>query len=275
MRATTVVALVLFLNSFTWTLPGQPQGFKHPTADDFQADIDRCPCDNKDRRDAVVELFRESGAAEEDVKLVSFRRGENVIVTLPGSGEGILVVGAHYDKVGGGCGAIDNWTGVVIMARLYRSFRRINRSKTFAFAAFGLEEKGLVGSTAMAKAIPKKDRESYCAMVNLDCFGFAVPQILSNVSTSSLEKFTREVAERTHIPIHSGRFFNAGADSEPFMDRGIPAITLHGLSRRGSTLINDFHDQVDQVNSASVFAGYAIAFNLLSALDKAACDSLR
>jgi len=269
------IAFLLTLYCLTWGLLAGADGFKHPTADDFQTDINRCPCDNKNRRDAVVDLFRESGAAVEDVEIVSFKRGQNVIVTLPGSGEGIVVVGAHYDKVGSGCGAIDNWTGIVIMARLYRSFRQINRSKTFVFAAFGLEEKGLVGSTAMAKAIPKKDRKAYCAMVNLDCFGFATPQILSNVSSSSLEKFTKEVAERTHIPLHSGRVFNAGADSEPFKDRGIPAITLHGLSRRGSSLINDFHDQVNQVNSASVFAGYAMAFNLLSALDTTACDSLR
>ncbi len=274
MRIKTI-ALMLALNCLTWALLGQTHGFKHPTADDFEADINRCPCDNKDRRDAVVELFRKLGAAEGEVKLVPFKRGKNIVVTLPGSGEGIIVVGAHYDKVGGGCGAIDNWTGVVILARLYGSFRQINRAKTFVFAGFALEEKGLEGSTAMARTIPKKDRKSYCAMVNLDCFGFAVPQILSNVSTPSLEKFTREVAERTHIPIHSGRITTAGADSEPFMDQGIPAISLHGLSERGFRLINDFHDQPDQVRSASLFAGYALAFNLLSALDKVECDSLR
>jgi hypothetical protein len=65
-------------------------------------------------------------------------------------------VGAHYDKVSDGCGAGDNWFGVVAVAYIYRTLKDIPLKKTLVFVAFEKEEKGLVGSRAMAEAIDKE-----------------------------------------------------------------------------------------------------------------------
>ena len=202
----------------------------------------------------------------------------NVVGVLPGRDpelrNEIVVVGAHYDKASKGCGAVDNWTGIVILAHLYRTMRVSAPSKTILFVAFGREEDGLVGSRAMVNAIDKKDRDSYCSMVNLDSFGFARPQVLENVSTPKLTAFAEEVAKQNNVPFASAAV-DAGADSTSFRDKGIPAVTLHGLSNTGLALIHTASDQVDRVNAGTVHIGYRFALMLIARLDQCDCKAFR
>src|SRR4030095_6437012 len=97
-----------------------------------------------------------------------------------------IIVGAHYDKVADGCGAIDNWTGIVAMAHLYKTLKEIPLNKTVWFVAFGKEEKGLIGSRAMTEAIKKEDVAQFCAMINIDSLGLTAPQVLRNLSNPKL-----------------------------------------------------------------------------------------
>ena len=241
---------------------------------EIRDDLAKAPCNNEERLDAVRALFSQLGATDTDVSVAAFKHTENLVATVKGSGSGFIVVGAHYDKANKGCGAVDNWTGIVILAHLYRTLRVSAPSKTILFVAFGREEDGLVGSRAMVNAINKKDRDSYCSMVNLDSFGFARPQVLENVSTPKLAAFAEEVARENNVPFASAAV-DAGADSTSFRDKGIPAVTLHGLSNTGLALIHTAGDQVDQVNAGSVHIGYQFALMLIARLDRCDCNAFR
>ena len=245
-----------------------------PLEAEIRRDLAKAPCDNKERLGAVKSLFSQLGATDADVSVASFKHTENLVATVKGSGDGFIGVGAHYDKASHGCGAVDNWTGIVILAHLYRTIRVTAPSKTIIFVAFGKEEAGLVGSHAMVDAITKKDRESYCSMVNLDSFGFARPQVLENVSTPKLTAFVAEVARENQVPYASAKV-DAGADSTSFRDKGIPAVTLHGLSNTGLSLIHTSKDQVDQISAESVHIGYRFALMLIARLDQCDCKAFR
>ena len=91
------------------------------------ADIALVPCEDDDRFDAVRALFKRFGATDAELRVDQHGKIRNLVVAVPGSGEGTVVVGAHYDKTKEGCGAIDNWTGIVILAHLYRSVRAAKR----------------------------------------------------------------------------------------------------------------------------------------------------
>ena len=136
--------------------------------------MELAPCKGrKERREEVKKLFLKMGAPESDIVFEKLDDVENVVVTKKGKTDETIVIGAHFDKTETGCGAIDNWSGIVIVANLYRTMKDFTTQKTYKFVAFDKEELGLLGSDAMAKKIPKEERANYCAMVNFDSFGFS------------------------------------------------------------------------------------------------------
>jgi Iap family predicted aminopeptidase len=247
------------------------------TVESIHEDAIAGPCDNAQRQAAAIALFKKMGATDADIKVEKFKDVENVVLTLepdqPGD-DGLLVVGAHYDKVKEGCGAIDNWTGITIVAHLYRSFKKAPRHKKMLFVAFGREEEGLIGSKAMVKAIPKENLPRYCAMVNLDSFGQAAPQVISNISTGKLTDLAERIAKERNITFAQSPIDGVDADSSAFRDRKIPAVTLHGLSNNFWELIHTKNDTADKIKPISTYLGYRLAFLMLVKLDAAKCREI-
>src|SRR5215204_6778229 len=102
-------------------LAGSAQGIKYSTEGEIKEQIAATPCGkNSERLSAVKELFLKAGASVEDVKIEKIKNVENVVVVKKGKTAETIVVGAHYDKTDDGCGAIDNWSGIVIVANIYR-----------------------------------------------------------------------------------------------------------------------------------------------------------
>src|SRR2546423_4457832 len=136
-------------------------------ANDFKS----VPCKNADREEAVRKLFSSLGAPASQITVQKFKGVENLLLQAPAPSTETIIVGAHYDKVELGCGAVDDWTGIVAVAHLYSTMQAVAHKKNMIFVAFGNEEKGLLGSRAMADAIPKSQRHQYCAMINIDSLG--------------------------------------------------------------------------------------------------------
>lgn len=240
----------------------------------IDASLHKVPCDNDKRLEAVKQLFLANGATQSDLCLDEFKETTNLVVTVRGTGSGYVVVGAHYDKVAHGCGAIDNWTGIVLLAHLYGTVRQTAPSKTYLFVAFGREESGLVGSKAMVNAMSKQERKLYCAMINLDSFGLARPQVLRNVSSADLTEFVSKVAKELSVPFASASAY-ADADSTPFRTNGIPAVTLHALSNDWAQILHSTSDTLDRINLGSVYQSYYLALNVLARLDGCDCNQFR
>ena len=268
-----IVVLVLFA-ALVGSANGQRSDFLATEAQ-IKADLEAVPCKDKDRLEAVKTLFAAAGADESDVELKDYGHVKNLVVTKKGKGEGNVIVGAHYDKTADGCGALDNWSGIVILSRLYGSLKAFDTQKTFVFVAFGKEEEGLIGSEAMVKEIPEPERATYCAMVNFDSFGLAYPQSLRNVSDKSLETVAEGVSEEMKIPFSSAAIQNALSDSESFRRRKIPSITLHGLNNDWEKYLHSSSDKLKSVNSQSVYVGYRHGLVVLSKIENQPCGAFR
>ena len=105
------------------------QSPKISTVEDIDHDVKLVPCKSAERLEAVQKLFRSMGATDADIAVDDSKGTKNVVVTKKGTTSDVIVVGAHYDKVDDGCGAIDNWTGVVAIAHLYGTLRTVETSK--------------------------------------------------------------------------------------------------------------------------------------------------
>src|SRR5437762_7194403 len=227
-------------------------------ANDFKS----VPCNNADREEAVRKLFSSLGAPPEQITIQKFKNAENLAVQSPAPSAETIIVGAHYDKVELGCGAVDDWSGIVAIAHLYATMQSLAHQKAIIFVAFGNEEKGLLGSRAMADAIPKAQRTQYCAMINVDSLGLGAPQVAENLSSEKLHKLATSVAKTMKIPYGDAPVGGAGADSASFMEKGIPAITIHGVTNDWRQVLHTSADQAVKVNPKSVYLGYRFALSL-------------
>ena len=245
------------------------------TPEQIKEDFVAVPCKDEDRLNAVKTLFEKSGAKASEVTVEKFKNIENVVVRKPGPSDEIIVIGAHYDKVPNGCGAVDNWSGIVAIAHVYKTVKSLSLNKTIIFVAFGQEEKGLYGSRAMVEAIPDDRLGQYCAMINLDSFGLANPQVLDNASKKELTSLAASLAKQMNIPFAHASVQGADADSTSFLKRKIPALTLHGLSSQWASVIHSHNDKASKVNEGSVYLGYKLTLALLGQIDQSACAAYR
>ena len=246
------------------------------TPEQLQADIEAVPCkSNAERLKAVKVLFEKMGASASDISIENKNSVANIIVRKQGSSPEIVVIGAHYDKVSHGCGAVDNWTGIVTIAHIYRTIKDVPLKKTLLFVGFGREEEGLIGSREMVKSIPKDQLSQHCAMINIDSLGMGIPQVDNQISSKKLIARAAVLAERMKMPFHQGSISGTDTDSSSFLARKIPAISLHGLSNKWREVLHTNNDKVSKVNTTSVFLGYTLALGLVGEIENAACDAFR
>lgn len=265
------------------TQPGQQtqsggQARKSPfsTPEQMMEDIKAVPCKgNPERLAAVKSLFEKMGAPASAISVEKINNVENIVIRKPGSTPEIVVIGAHYDKVSHGCGAVDNWTGIVAIAHLYRTVKDMSLKKTVLFVGFGREEEGLVGSSAMVKAIDKEQLNQYCAMINIDSLGLGIPQAETAISSKKLVTRAADLAKRMEMPFQQGTIREGDTDSSSFLARKIPAIALHGLSNEWVRVLHTNEDKVSKVNAMSVFMGYRLALALFGEVENSACDAFR
>ncbi|MGB7203400.1 MAG: M20/M25/M40 family metallo-hydrolase [Pyrinomonadaceae bacterium] len=231
------------------------------------------PCKNDERLDAVKKLFVKMGAPESEIKAEKTNDVQNVIFTKKGKTNETVIIGGHFDKVNSGCGIIDNWSGIVILAHLLRTISDAEMQKTYVFAAFDREEEGLKGSKVMAKAIPKESRSNYCSMVNLDNFGLlSHPVILENASSSKMVKFAQELGKELTVSVTPIRIGGVDSDSSSFRKKGIPAFTLSSISSDRKKYMHTANDKIENVNMASVRVGYLFAREYITRIDAGACN---
>ncbi len=276
LRALSVGAILLALVS-AQVLPAgaQDSDFKISTLEQIKEDFVTVPCADKERLAAVKSLFERAGAPPALITSDVHKNVENLVITIKGASNEKIVIGAHYDKVADGCGALDNWTGIVTLSHLYRTFRDVPLKKTLILVAFGKEEKGLVGSRAMTSTFTKEQAAEYCAMINIDSLGLAPPQVADNMSSKKLSKFTVDLAKEIKVPFGHASIEGANSDSTSFVEKRIPAVTIHGLNKDWPTLLHSSKDQASRVNPMSVYLGYRLTLAMIFRLDEAGCAVYR
>jgi aminopeptidase YwaD len=195
----------------------------------------------------------------------------NVIATMRGATDEKVVVGAHFDSVWRGLGAIDNATGVEGIVRLAERFAGRPLPRTLEFVAFAAEEVGLVGARRYVAAARERDAiGSITGMVNLDCIGHGEKLELL-CSTPALLDDAVAVAGRLGLDdryelLAETALEDAGTDHVPFAAAGVPAISILHFPYEEYHLPEDSLELVDeQLIADAVALAAEIVEHLLAA----------
>jgi hypothetical protein len=198
---------------------------------------------------------------------VGGQRDRNVVARIPGASDERVVVGAHYDSVWHGPGAIDNATGVEGLRQVAAHFAETEPARTIELVAFGAEEVGLVGARRFVS--DERDRntlDSIVGMVNLDCIGCGETLELLCSPPALLER-TQAAAQRLGLTerydVVTEIGAEAGTDHLPFAQAGIPALSILHFP------YDEYHlpeDTVALVDDQRLADAVALAIDLVQSL---------
>jgi Iap family predicted aminopeptidase len=234
------------------------------------ARIQDVPQKNSERQKRVEALFAEAGCGglvtEQKVKRSDY---SNVICALPGDTDETVIVGAHFDKVVRGTGAIDNWSGASLLASLYQSLAGTKRRHTFLFVAFCEEEKGLVGSDFYASNMSKEAIARTEAMINLDTLGLSPTKVWVHRADKDLVAALAAVAHALGLPAAEMDVERIGsADSESFSGKRIPRITIHSLTPETLRVLHSNADTLKELHPDEYYDTYQLVCGYLAYLDE-------
>lgn len=272
----TVITTLTCTSVFAQTAT-EPKGGIFSSKEMLEASIRSVPCESDKRLEGVKSLFVSVGATEADIHIEKYDKDKisNLVVRKKGGTEDTIVIGAHYDRTDSGCGVTDNWSGVAILAHIYKTLKPLTTKKTYFFVAFDKEEAGLKGSRQMLKAMTDAEIEKICSMVNFDSFGQAYPMALQNASSSKLLKLAELIGKESGLKFNSIEIPGASADSLSFLSKKIPAITLSGLGNNWKDILHSSSDKLEKINMDSVYLGYRFGVVFISKLEASGCRDFR
>lgn len=186
-------------------------------------------------------------------ELQSFPEGVNLVASKPGSdpAAGVLIIGAHYDTVGGTRGADDNASGVAAVMEVARLLKDVPLKPTLRFVFFDQEERGLLGSRAYTRSEARMAGVKGVIVVEMVGYRCATPGCqrhpeqmpipapttgdfiaVIGVEAGLLTAFRQ--AARPALPVFALLVPDKGrplpdtrrSDHAPFWDLGIPAVMV-------------------------------------------------
>ncbi len=231
--------------------------------------IEDVPIKNEARRQKIRDLFTEVGCGdaltEQEVKHTKFT---NIICRLPGETDEVILVSAHYDQVSPAQGIIDNWSGASLLSSLYQSLVNKPRHHTFLFIAFCEEEMGRVGSQFYADHMTKEEAAKTEAVVNMDTLGLSPTKIWLSAADKNLAKYIAIVANTFKLPVSRVDVENVGTtDSESFIPKKIPRITVHSLTQDTLPVLHSKRDTIKELHPDDYYDTYHLMAAYLAYLD--------
>jgi hypothetical protein len=208
-------------------------------------------------------------------------RNRNILGLQRGSGDELVIVGAHldsrnenYDASRPSPGAEDNASGCAGVLETARVLAGQNFEASILYVCYGMEEVGLVGSRAHAATVsPERTR----AMVNLDMISFdndgrrklgitgtwASRQLIDSMAAHAAG-YTSLESTVSHTTCCS--------DHMPYLERGIPAVLL--ISGDFSAYGAYYHTTIDLPHRLSpVLASEAVKLAVVTVAGLAGFDS--
>ena len=104
---------------------------------------------------------------EGGIPLRQDRTSQNVILTIPGQSDSIIIVGAHYDSYLS-AGANDNASGVALLMESAYRMQNANNYHTIVYVFFGAEEVGMWGARYFYDSLTAQERDNITLMINVD-----------------------------------------------------------------------------------------------------------
>jgi Zn-dependent M28 family amino/carboxypeptidase len=225
--------------------------------------------------DRVVKLesiFHEAGCDGDHFREqpVKHSKAPNLICTLPGAADSEIVVGGHVDSIEEGMGAVDDWSGAVLLPSLYESLKNTPHRHRFVFVGFAGEESGLHGSSQFVKELDHDGTRRIHAMINLECLGLGEPEVwVSRADKRLLEAYSL-VTNSLHVQSRGMNVDRVGDDdSHPFMNARIPVLTIHSVTSQTLRILHTPADNLSAIDPRDYYTTYRLTAAYLAYLDTA------
>lgn len=226
---------------------------------------------NSERAEKLKALFGAAGCNGELLTQQSLKqlKEPNIICTLPGHSDGVILVGAHYDHAKRGDGVVDNWSGASLLPSFFQSLTGQPRWHTYVFVGFSGEEKGLIGSGYFARQLTPISRSKIEAMINLDTLGLGPTEVWVSHGDARLIAALTTVAHALKLPLAGMDVEGVGSsDSESFADVNIPSVTVHSLTRDTLRLLHSDGDNLQAIRMDDYYDSYRLLTAYLTFLDR-------
>lgn len=194
---------------------------------------------------ATASKILSKGSANIKVKtemLITRTHSANVVMTLNVENPaGTIIIGAHFDHLGRGeyssrtpnrmevhNGADDNASGVASIIEIGNLFykNKKNLKYNIIIAAFGAEEKGLLGSKAFADSLKRASRLP-AIMFNLDMVGRLVDdkiQVGGIGTFSRADSLVNKINEKSGFKLSFTKGGTGSSDHSSFYSVGVPVL---------------------------------------------------
>jgi Zn-dependent M28 family amino/carboxypeptidase len=159
------------------------------------------------------------------------RRGTNIIAELPNAHPAAktLILGAHYDRVNVGQGAVDNAASCAMLLELLTRLKKSPPNNCNVHVAFwDLEEGGLHGSQAFVDAARAGGAEHKLpdAYINFDIFAYGdTLWVMSPQDDAPLAVAVRDAKRERKFPVRVGKTYPP-SDHLSFIRAGVPTIAV-------------------------------------------------
>ena len=226
---------------------------------------------NLKREQKLHSMFEEAGCTGDQLREQPLKhvKSPNIICTLPGETDSVILVGAHTDFVDSGKGVVDNWSGCSLLPAFFTSLKGTPRRHTFVFAGFTDEEQGLVGSKFYVRELGQAGLEKLNAVVNLDSLGTGPTKFEMDRADQTLAEAFLKVASSIKLPLSVVNAHKVGrSDSDSFQDHKLPTINIHSLTQETFPILHTKRDQMDAIRFDDYYDSYRLIHVYLAYLDK-------
>ena len=181
--------------------------------------------DNAARRDAIVAQLKTIGV-EPVIETFGGGRnaGANIVVTLPGRDPRTILLGAHYDRVMMGQGAVDNGAACAALIEIIAAIKAFPLQQlTLKVVFFDREENGLQGSRAFFNDRPRID---YALNVDVFAYGGSIFATGSHPD-GLLLRWLQVAGKEAGLPVRDvprGRY--PTSDHQTMMNAGVETLGI-------------------------------------------------
>ena len=225
---------------------------------------------DESRERIIRDLFVKAGCPSEALQELPVRhvRAPNVLCSIPGQTDSVILVSAHFDFVRRGNGVIDNWSGAALVPSLLESLSKTPRHHRFVFVCFTNEEEGMIGSKAYVHGLSKEQLHQISAVINLDSLATGPTKVEVDRGDKRLLLALSAIAQTLHLPLSAVNVHQVGrSDSDTFQDAGVPAITVHSITQETLPILHSARDRMEAVKFNDYYDSYKLLAAYLAYLD--------
>jgi len=248
-----------------------PTRFKLVSREFVDERLRRFSDDNSIREATLKAVFSEAGCAGEHLEEqpIKHEKLPNVICTLAGASQSVILVGAHYDHVLRGDGVVDNWSGAALLPSLFESLQEEPRKHTFLFVGFAAEEEGLIGSASYVRQLAPAQIANMKAMINLDSLGLGPTKVWLTHSDKDLATDLNAVANWMKLPLAGVNADQVGDDdSTPFRKLRVPTLMIHSITQETFRVLHSNRDNLSALRADDYYDSYHLIAGYLAYVDK-------